>query len=121
MDLSTNCLYQKMKEVFAIGDCATLYNKGKFIAPTADVTEQMADICSKNIMRIGKDQKLKKHNIGSRGVLIALGRRYAVGKVFNIHISGHLAFIMKKIIEKVYFIKLDRHSKKGCEKIFETQ
>lgn len=108
------------KEVFAIGDCATLYNKGNFIAPTADVAEQMADVCSENIMRIDKDQEPKAHNILSRGILIALGRRYAVGKVFNMHISGYLAFIMKKIIEKVYFIKLDQRSKKGCEKIFES-
>jgi len=108
------------KEVFAIGDCATLYNKGKFIAPTADVAEQMADICSENIMRIDKEQEPKAHNIRSRGMLIALGRRYAVGKVSNIYISGFVAFIMKKIIEKVYFIKLDRRSKKGCDKIFNT-
>lgn len=108
------------KEVFAIGDCATLYNKGEFIAPTADVAEQMADICSENIMHIGKNQELKEHNIRSRGIIIALGRRYAAGKVFNVHISGYLAFIMKKIIEKVYFIKLDRHSKKGCDKIFKA-
>ncbi len=106
------------KEVFAIGDCATLYNKGKFVAPTADVAEQMADICSENIMRLSQNKALKEHNICSRGILIALGRRYAVGKVLNMHISGYFAFLMKKIIEKVYFIKLDRHSKKGCEKIF---
>jgi len=108
-------------EVFAIGDCATLYNKDKFIAPTADVAEQMADVCSENILRMCKNQGLKKHNIHSRGVLIALGRRYAVGKVFNFYISGYVAFLMKKIIEKVYFIKLDRHSKKGCEKIFKQE
>lgn len=106
------------KEVFAIGDCATLYNKGELIAPTADVAEQMAELCSENIMRMGTNKKLKAHDIRSRGMLIALGRRYAVGKISNIYISGFVAFIMKKLIEKVYFIKLDRRSKKGCDKIF---
>jgi len=109
----------KYEDVFAIGDCATLYNKGKFIAPTADVAEQMAEVCAKNIMLQRKKKPLKKHNIHSRGILIALGRRYAVAKVFDFHISGYVAFLMKKVIEKVYFIKLDRHSKKGCKKIFE--
>ena len=107
------------KEVFAIGDCATLYNNKKFVAPTADVAEQMGELCSENIMNMIENKALKKHNIKSRGVLIALGRGYAVGKVAGIHISGYFAYIMKKIIEKVYFIQLDRHSKKGCSKIFE--
>ncbi len=107
------------KEVFAIGDCATLYNKGQFVAPTADVAEQMADVCSENIMNLVNKKELKKHNIKSRGILIALGRRYAVGKVFNFYIKGYIAFIIKKLIEKNYFKKLDRQSKKGCDKIFE--
>ena len=108
------------KEVFAIGDCATLYNKEKFIAPTADVAEQMAELCSENIMRIDNEQEPKAHNIKSRGILIALGRKYAVGKVFTLHISGLAAFWMKKLIEKVYFIKLDWRSKQGCKKIFNS-
>lgn len=107
------------KEVFAIGDCATLYNKGQFIAPTADVAEQMAELCSDNIMNLVNKKELKKHNIKSRGILVALGRRYAVGKVFNFYIKGYVAFLMKKLIEKNYFIKLDRQSRKGCSKIFE--
>ncbi len=107
-------------DVFAVGDCATLYNKGKLVAPTADVAEQMAVVCSDNIIRMSQNKALKEHEIRLRGTLIALGRRYAVGKVMNIHISGYIAYVMKKIIEKMYFVKLDRHSKKGCEKIFET-
>lgn len=105
-------------EVFCIGDCAVLYNKAKHIAPTADVAEQMAELCSENIMRSIEGKVLKAHNIESRGVLIALGRNYAAAKVFGVKISGYLAYCMKKGIEKVYFMKLDRRSKKGCMKIF---
>ncbi len=109
---------QRYKEVFAIGDCATLYNKDKFIAPTADVAEQMAEVCSENIMNLINHRELKRHNIKSRGILIALGRGYATSRIFGVHISGYLAYCMKKVIEKIYFAKLDRHSKKGCSKIF---
>jgi len=109
---------QRYKEVFAIGDCATLYNKDKFIAPTADVAEQMAEVCGENIMNLINHRELKRHNIKSRGILIALGRGYATGRIFGVHISGYLAYCMKKAIEKIYFAKLDRHSKKGCSKIF---
>jgi NADH dehydrogenase len=107
------------KEIFAIGDCATLYNNGKFIAPTVDIAEQMGELCSENIMNLICNKSLKKHNIKSRGILIALGRRYAVGKVVGFHIWGYFAYLMKKIIEKAYFMQLDKHSKKGCHKIFE--
>ncbi|WP_457748904.1 NAD(P)/FAD-dependent oxidoreductase [Sulfurimonas sp.] len=110
---------KRYKEVFAIGDCATLYNHAKFIAPTADVAEQMGELCSKNIMNLIQHKALQRHNIKSRGILIALGRRYAVGKVAGLHVWGYLAYFIKKAIEKVYFMQLDRHSKKGCHKIFE--
>ncbi len=106
------------EDVFAIGDCATLYNQGRHIAPTADVAEQMAALCSENIMNLMGNRELKKHNIKSRGILIALGRGYATGRILGVNISGYLAYCMKKVIEKLYFIQLDRHSKKGCSKIF---
>ena len=118
LDINEFLQVNKYKDVFAIGDCATLYNNEQLIAPTADVAEQMADVCSENIMRLILKQEMKKHNIRSRGILIALGHGYAVGKVFKFYISGYIAYFMKKFIEKVYFIKLDRHSKKGCKKIF---
>jgi len=89
------------KDVFAVGDCATLYNNEQFIAPTADVAEQMGDLCSENIMRLILKKEMKKHNIRSRGILIALGQGYAVGKIFKFYISGYIAFLIKKFIEKL--------------------
>jgi NADH dehydrogenase len=106
------------EEVFAIGDCTTIYNKNSVVAPTADTAEQTAEICAKNINNLIHKKPLTSHKIKSRGVLIALGRNYAVGKVYGIYLSGYFAFIMKKIVERVYAKRLDMHSHKGCKKIF---
>lgn len=108
----------KYKEVYAIGDCASFENTATFAPPTADVAEQMASLCASNIMAMIEKKELKKQHIKSRGILIALGRGYAVGKVLGIYIDGTFAYLMKKVIEKTYFMQLDRHSKKGCKKIF---
>ncbi|MBN2816457.1 MAG: FAD-dependent oxidoreductase [Campylobacterales bacterium] len=103
---------------FAIGDCTTIYNEDKVIAPTADVAEQMGELCAKNLELFKQDKALIAHNIKSRGILIALGRRYAVGRIFGVYIGGYFAFIMKKIVEKTYFYSLDRRSHKGHKKLF---
>ncbi|EDZ63069.1 NADH dehydrogenase [Sulfurimonas gotlandica GD1] len=116
----TNDSFQvpQYNEVFAIGDCTTIYNNGERVSPTADVAEQMADICAKNIRNLILDKHLLKHNIKSRGTLIALGRGYAVSKLFGLYFNGYIAHIVKKIVEKVYAKRLDYRSNRGCKKIF---
>ncbi len=105
-------------DVFAIGDCTTIYSDNIPLAPTADIAEQMAEHCAKNINNLTQDRPLIRHNIKSRGTLIALGRKYAVGKLFKMHIKGYLAYIVKKVVEKIYAKRLIFRSAKGSEKIF---
>ena len=105
-------------DVYAIGDCATIYHNDKPLAPTADVAEQMGVLAAKNINLTIVKHKPKKHSIKSRGVLIALGRGYAVASLFGIKIKAYPAYLLKKLVEKVYAFKLDRRSKAGCKKIF---
>lgn len=107
------------EDVFVIGDCTTIYDKNnKIIAPTADTSEQMAELCAKNINNMIAGKDLIPHKIRSRGILIALGRGYAVSKVFGLCFNGYLAYIVKKMVEKVYAKRLDMRSHKGCKKIF---
>lgn len=108
------------EDVFAIGDCTTIYNNLHVVSPTADIAEQMAEICAKNIINLSKNTTLIEHKIKSRGILIALGRGYAVAKFGKIYLSGYFAYIMKKIVEKVYAKRLDMRCAKGCKKIFST-
>ena len=109
---------QQYNDVFAIGDCTTIYNNNEVVAPTADTAEQMAEICALNITKLINNLSLVEHKVKSRGVLIALGRRYAVSKIYGVYFSGYLAYAMKKTVERVYAKKLDMRSHKGCKKIF---
>ena len=109
---------QTDNNVFAIGDCTTIYNQEKVVAPTADIAEQMAELCAKNITLLQENKKLQTHTIKSRGILIALGRRFATAKIFNIYINGYIAYLIKNMIEKVYARRLNKFSIKGCHKIF---
>lgn len=107
--------------VFIIGDCATFQSKEmERLPPTAEIAEQMGRLAGKNIIRIAKGKVLQKSSIKQRGILIALGRNYACGKVFGIYLKGYLAYILKKLIEKMYLWDLERQSKRGCKKIFCT-
>jgi len=105
-------------EVFAIGDCTLLKNGEKYIAPTADVAEQMGELCAKNITNLIDKKPLKVHNIDSRGILIALGRRYAVGKLFGFYVGGYFAYLIKNMVEIIYAKRLDWRSYQGCKKVF---
>ncbi len=106
------------EDTFVVGDCATIYENGHPIPPTADVAEQMGVLSAQNINASINKRELKKHSIKSRGILIALGRGYAVGKLFGIYIKGYPAYMVKKLVERVYAYKLERRSKAGCKKIF---
>ncbi len=107
------------ENVFIVGDCTTLYDKeSNRLPPTADIAEQMGMLAAKNIIRIKQKKQLFKSTIKPRGVLIALGRNYACGKLYGIHLKGYLAHFIKKSIEKIYLFRLDQQSKRGCEKIF---
>jgi NADH dehydrogenase len=106
--------------VFAIGDSTTIYNNEEAVAPTADVAEQMGEVCAKNISNLINNKELVKHKIKSRGILIALGRRYAVAKLFGVNFNGHFAYYMKKIVERVYAKRLDYRSRQGYKKIFDN-
>ena len=106
------------EDVFAIGDCTTIFHHNKPLAPTADIAEQMGEIAAKNITNLINKKALQSHKIQSRGILIALGRDYAAAKLFGFHFNGFIAYVVKKIVEKVYYRKLEALSKKGCRKIF---
>ncbi|MFT7860754.1 MAG: NAD(P)/FAD-dependent oxidoreductase [Sulfurimonas sp.] len=107
------------EDVFAVGDCTSVSDiTEKRLPPTADIAEQMGVLAAKNIMKKINNEAMQQHSIKQRGILIALGRKYACGKVFGIYFKGYIAFIVKKIIEKVYLYALNKRSKKGCQKIF---
>lgn len=106
------------EDIYAIGDAAAIYREGVALAPTADLAEQMGEVCAQNIKRSINGIALVEEKIASRGILIALGRGYASAKVFGLYMHGYGAFLFKKAIEYLYAYQLKRRAKKGFERIF---
>jgi NADH dehydrogenase len=100
------------EHVFAIGDIAEASNKeGKKLPQTADIAEQSALLAVENIMRNIKQKGLKAIDFKPRGVLIALGGRYAVANFGKITFDGLMAHITKKMVFGYYRFYLFINSK----------
>ncbi len=91
------------KNIYIIGDSTTLSNKkGQIQPPTAQTAIQSGKCAATNIMRILKHQKPKRANIQVKGLAIALGGRYAAIEIGNFIFTGYLAYLVKKLIERIY-------------------
>jgi NADH:ubiquinone reductase (H+-translocating) len=96
------------ENIFAIGDCTELKSKnGKLLPPTAQTAERSAEYVAKSIVKLLEDKEIETFQAKVDGVFVALGGYYAVGELFNfIKVKGKLAYILKKLITKSYYIGL---------------
>lgn len=99
---------QITENIFAIGDCCELKDKkGNLLPPTAQTAERSAEYVAKTITQLESSQKISKFNGKVDGVFVALGGYYAVGELFGvIKVKGELAYLLKKLITKVYYVGL---------------
>ena len=104
--------------IYAIGDCALLKNiKGDIQPPTAQTAEQSGEAAAINILREINNKPLKKAHIQIKGIAIALGGTYAAINIGHLYFSGYIAFVIKKIIEKLYKWPLWWRASQGFKKI----
>ncbi|MFT7859495.1 MAG: FAD-dependent oxidoreductase [Sulfurimonas sp.] len=99
----------RIKEnIFAIGDCTELKSKnGELLPPTAQTAERSAEYVAKSISELLEQKELQQFQAKVDGVFVALGGYYAVGELFSfIKVKGKLAYILKKLITKSYYIGL---------------
>lgn len=94
--------YLKVKgldNVFAIGDIAQTIDKdGNFVLPTAQIAKLQADLTSKNIINEITDKELIKNNLSTKGVMVDLSNKDAVGLVLGFKIKGLVAYLMKRFV-----------------------
>jgi NADH dehydrogenase len=109
---------QGSQNIFVIGDCAQIEDaQGNILPPTAQIAEKSAEYVVKNIMKLEKGQLLKPFDAKVDGVFIALGGRYALGILFDkIKVSGYLAYVLKKMITRVYRFGLELKVNAGYKK-----
>ena len=105
-------------EIFAIGDNAALIDKkGKPLPPTAQTAIQSGEYAASNIIRTLKNRPLKKADMKIKGIAIALGGKYAAIDLGHIRFYGYTAYLIKKLIERLYKWPLWWLVSKGFRKI----
>jgi len=90
-------------DIYIVGDTAALSDKNSNpLPPTAQTAIQSGEVSATNIVRTLNHKKLKKATIHVKGIAIALGGTYAVVDLGYIRLSGYLAYLVKKLIERFY-------------------
>lgn len=89
--------------IFALGDCAALID----VTPdpqTAAVAMEQANVVAKNIVALIRNKPVQKyHQKKHRDIIVTLGGRDGVGKVFGIPVWGYTTVILHRLIDARYF------------------
>jgi NADH dehydrogenase len=105
-------------DIYIIGDSASLKDKnGNPLPPTAQTAIQSGKLAATNILRTLEKKKLKHADIHMKGIAIALGGYYAIIDLGFIRINGYPAYLVKKLIERLYKWPLWWIASKGFKKI----
>ncbi len=105
-------------DVYITGDSAALSdNKENPLPPTAQTAIQSGELSAINIICTLENKKLKKANLKIKGIAIALGGKYASIDTGFICLYGYPAYLIKKIIERLYKWPLWILAAKGFKKI----
>jgi NADH dehydrogenase len=110
---------QRINEnIFTIGDCCEIKDKdSKLLPPTAQTAEKSAEYAAKSIVKLINKEQVKPLCAQVDGVFVALGGTYAVGELFGfIKVKGYIAYLLKKLITKSYYIGLKLRLNTGFNK-----
>jgi NADH dehydrogenase len=104
--------------IFTVGDCCELKDSdGKLLPPTAQTAERSAEYLADAISNLIKNQPTFPYKGKIDGIFVALGGTYAVGEVFGtIRVKGYVAYLLKKLITKSYYIGLKLRLNTGFKK-----
>ncbi|HIJ55780.1 MAG TPA: NAD(P)/FAD-dependent oxidoreductase [Deltaproteobacteria bacterium] len=83
-------------DIFIAGDCSLTYdNVGKPLPPTAYLAVQQGRHAARNIRRLSAEESLAPYIPKTRGMVLSLGRRHAVGIVLGRRVHGKTAAVLK--------------------------
>ena len=104
--------------IYVIGDAAALLNKrGEPLPPTAQTAIQSGEIAANNLIHSLHNKPLEHANMHIKGIAIALGGKYAAIDLGFIRFHGYPAYLIKKVIERLYKWPLWWLASKGFTKI----
>lgn len=105
------------EKVFAAGDIAELRDKkGNLLPPSAQSAGQSAEHAASNIIALIKSERMIPSDLRMRGMLIALGGKYASVSLLGwIRLSGLLGYWIKMIVMRSYRLRIHLQCTKGVE------
>ncbi len=94
-------------EVFILGDCALIKDQsGQPLPPTAQLAVQQGVWTSRNLRRVLQGKTCLPYKPVTRGIVLSIGRRYALGVVNGHRISGAPAGMLKDAIAYKYLLSI---------------
>ncbi|MBI1972894.1 NAD(P)/FAD-dependent oxidoreductase [Candidatus Woesearchaeota archaeon] len=93
------------ENVYALGDCALLMNPpdGKPVPALAQAAVKEAKVLAQNILHDIRKQPLKQFTFKQSGLLVSVGKRFAVAEIHGIKFKGFFAWWLWRTI---YLTKL---------------
>lgn len=95
---------QGHKNVYALGDCAYITNRdGKQVPALAQAAVRAAKVAAKNVLHEINNMPLEVFSFKSSGVLVSVGKRFAVADLHGFRFKGFFAWWLWRTI---YLTKL---------------
>lgn len=93
----------KYKEVFLVGDNSYFVTVGgEVLPPLVESAMQTGKAAGKNVVRLIHDKPLERCKTKLHGVMVSIGRRYAVADTLGFRTSGLIALFMKHMVNIHY-------------------
>lgn len=91
------------KNVFVVGDMAeTKDDNGNYNPPTAQLARLHAQLTAKNLLHSVQNTALTKNDLKTKGVMIDLAGKSAVGLIFNYKVKGMIAYYLKRFVSNIH-------------------
>ena len=96
LPVTPELMVQGTEHVWALGDCASVPNAatGERSPTTAQFAVRQADLLARNLVRRIRGEPLQPFSYRARGQLAAIGHRKAVAEIYNVKLSGLVAWLM---------------------------
>jgi len=90
---------KNFKNVFAIGDCALVRNPdGAQVPKLAQAATRQGRLVAENIIAVINNKPLQKYIFKSQGIVIPLGRGYAIAEIKGFVFSGFIAWMINRFV-----------------------
>jgi len=86
-------------EVFVIGDIAQTKDKNdKYVLPTAQMAKLHANLTAQNIENTLNQKALIKNECETKGIMVDLANKNAVGLLMGLKVKGFIAYHLKRFV-----------------------